>query len=303
MAVLAAKWRHAATRHRRVADQGAQIRRLPGLELHRRVVARPHPRPAAGRRRRARQVQGRAVGPARRQRRRTTSSRSTSSARRRRRRSPSSRACSRTSTSSTWPRTGTARARPSPGTCWRPSSRHPGQADGVPRDHRAGDPGGRREPARPGRRPGRRPGDPPHPGPAVRLRGHPGAVEEGDAASCRRAGCSRWPPASSCSANASGWRSAPPPTGTSLAELDASVSDPQAQPPTFTARLATVDGAARGDRPRLRLARRGRSRPTRCCVLDEARRPQLAAGLRGAQLDRRRRSRRSPTPAGRTRRS
>ena len=40
---------------------------------------------------------------------------------------------------------------------------------------------GRREPPRPGHRPGRRAGDPPHPGPAVRLRGQPGAVEEGRA--------------------------------------------------------------------------------------------------------------------------
>ena len=36
-----------ATRHSRVADQGAQNRRLPGLQLHRRVVPRTHPRPAA----------------------------------------------------------------------------------------------------------------------------------------------------------------------------------------------------------------------------------------------------------------
>lgn len=31
----------------RVADQGAQNRRLPGLQLRRRVLPRPHPRPAA----------------------------------------------------------------------------------------------------------------------------------------------------------------------------------------------------------------------------------------------------------------
>lgn len=35
-------------------------------------------------------------------------------------RSPSSGTCSRVSTSSTWPRTVTARAKPSPGTCWKP---------------------------------------------------------------------------------------------------------------------------------------------------------------------------------------
>ena len=62
---------------------------------------------------------------------------------------------------------------------------HPGQADGVPRDHRAGHPGRRRGPARPGQRPGRRAGDPPHPGPALRLRGQPGAVEEGRAEAVR----------------------------------------------------------------------------------------------------------------------
>ena len=54
-----------------------------------------------------------------------------------------------------------------------------GAPDGVPRDHQGGDPGGRREPARDHRRPRRRPGDPPHPRPAVRLRGLAGAVEEG----------------------------------------------------------------------------------------------------------------------------
>ena len=59
-----------ATRHSRVAHQGAQNRRLPGVQLRRRVLARPHPRPAAGRRRRAREVQVRAVGAPRRQRRR-----------------------------------------------------------------------------------------------------------------------------------------------------------------------------------------------------------------------------------------
>ena len=49
------------------------------------------------------------------------------------------------------------------------------------RDRRGGG-----QPARPRRRPGRRPGDPPHPRPAVRLRGLPGAVEEGHAAAVGR---------------------------------------------------------------------------------------------------------------------
>ena len=45
---------------------------------------------------------------------------------------------------------------------------------------------GRGQPARPRRRPGRRAGDPTDPGPAVRLRGLPGAVEEGHAAAVGR---------------------------------------------------------------------------------------------------------------------
>ena len=46
---------------------------------------------------------------------------------------------------------------------------------------RAGDPAGGRQPARARPAPGRRPGDPPHPRPALRLRGLAGAVEEGHA--------------------------------------------------------------------------------------------------------------------------
>ena len=42
-----------------------------------------------------------------------------------------------------------------------------------------------------------------------------GAVEEGHAAACPPAGCSRWRPGSWSSASGSGWRSAPPTTGTS----------------------------------------------------------------------------------------
>ncbi len=48
-----------------------------------------------------------------------------------------------------------------------------GEADGLPRDHPAGDPAGRGEPARTRYRPGRCPGDPANPGPALRLRGLP----------------------------------------------------------------------------------------------------------------------------------
>jgi DNA topoisomerase-1 len=68
-----------------------------------------------------------------------------------------------------------------------------------------------------------------------------------------------------------------------VAELDASVSDPNAQPPRFTARLTTVDG--------LRVAT-GRDfdsvgtvrKPAEVTVLDESSAGSLAAGLRGSQL-------------------
>ena len=139
----------AATRHRRVADQGAQDRRLPRRELHRRVLASgtsatcraaPPTCPAKykgeswarlgvdvdndfeplyivtpGEEEHGHRAQGR---------------------------------CSRTSTSSTSPRTRTARARPSPGTCSRRSSprsrssgwcstRSPSRPSGRPRTTRA----------------------------------------------------------------------------------------------------------------------------------------------------------------------
>ncbi len=68
-----------------------------------------------------------------------------------------------------------------------------------------------------------------------------------------------------------------------VAELDASVSDPKAQPPTFTARLTSVDG--------LRVAT-GRDfdslgavkKPDEVTVLDETNASSLATGLRGSQL-------------------
>lgn len=68
-----------------------------------------------------------------------------------------------------------------------------------------------------------------------------------------------------------------------LARLDASVSDPSAQPPTFAARLTNVDG--------LRVAT-GRDfdsvgqlrKADEVIVLDEAGATGIAAGLRGAQL-------------------
>ncbi len=68
-----------------------------------------------------------------------------------------------------------------------------------------------------------------------------------------------------------------------IAQLDASVSDPQAQPPTFNARLTNVDG--------LRVAT-GRDfdsqgalrKADEVTVLDEARATALAQGLHGAEL-------------------
>jgi DNA topoisomerase-1 len=68
-----------------------------------------------------------------------------------------------------------------------------------------------------------------------------------------------------------------------VAELDASVSDPRAQPPTFTARLTNVDGlrvAAGRDFDSLGAVRK----PAEVVVLDESTAGALATGLHGAQL-------------------
>ncbi|WP_313674010.1 type I DNA topoisomerase [Mycolicibacterium sp.] len=68
-----------------------------------------------------------------------------------------------------------------------------------------------------------------------------------------------------------------------LAELDASVSDPQATPPRFNARLVAVDGkrvASGRDFDSLGALRK----PAEVQVLDEAAAGALAAGLQGAAL-------------------
>ena len=68
-----------------------------------------------------------------------------------------------------------------------------------------------------------------------------------------------------------------------VAELDASVSDPKAQPPTFNARLTTVDGlrvATGRDFDSLGTLRK----PDEVVVLDESGAGSLATGLRGSQL-------------------
>ena len=68
-----------------------------------------------------------------------------------------------------------------------------------------------------------------------------------------------------------------------VAELDASVSDPKAQPPTFSARLTNVDGlrvATGRDFDSLGTLRK----PDEVVVLDESSAGSLANGLRGSQL-------------------
>jgi DNA topoisomerase-1 len=68
-----------------------------------------------------------------------------------------------------------------------------------------------------------------------------------------------------------------------VAELDASVSDPKAQPPTFNARLTNVDGlrvATGRDFDSLGTLRK----PDEVVVLDESSAGSLANGLRGSQL-------------------
>jgi DNA topoisomerase I len=68
-----------------------------------------------------------------------------------------------------------------------------------------------------------------------------------------------------------------------VAQLDASVSDPQAQPPTFNARLSSVDGrrvATGRDFDSLGQLRRA----DEVTVLDESSATELATALRGAQL-------------------
>ncbi|MEE6136601.1 type I DNA topoisomerase [Mycobacterium sp. 050128] len=68
-----------------------------------------------------------------------------------------------------------------------------------------------------------------------------------------------------------------------VAQLDASVSDANAQPPTFTARLTSVDGlrvATGRDFDSLGTLRKA----DEVVVLNEARATELATGLRGAQL-------------------
>jgi DNA topoisomerase-1 len=72
-----------------------------------------------------------------------------------------------------------------------------------------------------------------------------------------------------------------------IAELDASVSDPNAAPPRFTARLVNVDSkrvATGRDFDSLGVIRGGPEAAEKIIVLDEAAAGSLATGLRGASL-------------------
>ena len=114
-----------------------------------------------------------------------------------------------------------------------------GPPDGVPRDHRARHPRGRREPARPRPRPRRRPGDPPHPRPPLRLRGLAGAVEEGHAEAVGGPGAvGRHADHRAARARADGVRRRAA-YWDIAATLDAGAD---ATPRTFPARLVAVDG-------------------------------------------------------------
>ena len=102
------------------------------------------------------------------------------------------------------------------------------------------------EPPRHRHGPRRGPGGPPHPRPALRLRGLPGAVEEGHVRPVRRAGSSPWPPGWWSTGSASGWRSAPRRTGTSRAPSTPARSTPSGcSRPSCTASTASGSPAAR----------------------------------------------------------
>ena len=188
----------------------------------------------------------------------TASSPTTSSTPTRRRRSPSSSGCSRTPTSSTSPPMRTARARPSRGTCSRCSSRkvpvkrmvfHEITQEAIQRavtDTRELDTA-----------PRRRPGDPPHPRPALRLRGVARCCGARSARACPPAACSPSRPAWSSSASASGWRSGPASYWDVEGDFTTrSSSGALVEADAFTARLSAVDGRPRRHRPRLRRRRR-----------------------------------------------
>ena len=171
--------------------------------------------------------------------------------------------CSRAPTSSTSRRTRTARARPSPGTCWRCCSRrcrcermvfHEITREAIQRAA-AGHP-------RPGHAPRRRAGDPPHPRPALRLRGLARCCGARSAPGCPPAGSSRSRPAGRrARAGADGL-----PSRVLLGRHGHFAPADRRRSSQFPARLVAVDGRAGRHRTRLRRRRQLRVRATRSCT-------------------------------------
>ena len=174
-------------RDRRVACQGEDDRGVPRLRLHRRVVDRPHPRPAPQRLRDPREGQGQGLGAPRRQRQRGLRAAlrrrlAEEEGRRRsegeaeeRRRAPAR--------DGRRPRRRSDRLAPRPGA----EAEGAGAPHGLPRDHAARDRACADRDARHRHEPRRRAGGAAHPRPSLRLRGLAGALAEGDAGAVGRA--------------------------------------------------------------------------------------------------------------------
>ena len=192
---VGASQRHGqASRDRRIAHQGPDPRAVPGCGVPRRIQRRTRSRPPGERLRGAREVQGRAMGPAGRERERRLQA-ALHHPRRQEEddRVPQEEAPGRGRTLSRdrrGPRGRGDQLAPGRG----PAAEGPREADGLPRDHEAG----HRE--LPGTYPrhrrgaGRRAGIPAHHRPALRLRGLPGPLEEGRPAPLRRPGPERGDP-------------------------------------------------------------------------------------------------------------
>ena len=168
-----------------------------------------------------------------------------------------------------------------------PQAPRPRAPDGLPRDHPRGDRPRRRQPARARHRPGRRPGDPPHPRPPLRLRGLARCSGRRCCRSCRPAGCSPSPPASSWSASGSGWRSTPPTTGRSRAPSPSRAPAPR---PTRASRRRSApswSASTTAGSPPARTSTRPPAGSSGDVVhLDEAGARGLAARLEGRQVER-----------------
>ena len=280
-------------RHRRVARQGEDDRRLPRRRLRRRVEHRPHPRPARTAPSDVPKEQARARTARSASTSSTSSSRSTSSTPTRSAWSPS---CKKKLTDADELLLATDEDREGEAIAWHllevlkpkvPVRRmvfHEITQDAIQR--------ALERDARDRRAPRRRAGDAPHPRPALRLRGLARALEEGHAAASRPGACSRSRPGSSSSASASGWRSSPRRYWDIVGTFEPGV----------------VRGAARRRRRQARragprLRRRRHARAATSLVLDEERRAALAAALDGAAVRGAHRSTRSRTRAARPRRS